>query len=149
MNLKMFLISLLAGLLSTMNVWVDDVKDIRLHVNDMYMIFLMSGWMVLFGSLFYKPHIHEKRQTTAQFYLYLLFFISVIVVSLIAIRNQWFVSDAQFLTGMIPHHSMAIHMAKSIKNKTTDPRVYELANNIIHAQTSEIKLMNHLLQSLN
>ena len=50
----MFFIMLLSGLLSTMNVWVDKVDDIRFSINDAYMTLLMSGWMFLFMGLIYK-----------------------------------------------------------------------------------------------
>jgi hypothetical protein len=45
---------LLSGLLSTMNVWVDKVDDIRFSINDAYMTLLMTGWMFLFMGLIYQ-----------------------------------------------------------------------------------------------
>ena len=50
----MFFIMILSGLLSTMNVWVDKLDDIRFSINDVYMTLLMSGWMFLFMGLVYK-----------------------------------------------------------------------------------------------
>ena len=50
----MFVIMILSGLLSTMNVWVDKIDDIRFSINDVYMILLMTGWMFLFMGLIYK-----------------------------------------------------------------------------------------------
>jgi hypothetical protein len=44
----------LSGLLSTMNVWVDKVDDIRFSINDLYMTLLMTGWMFLFMGLVYE-----------------------------------------------------------------------------------------------
>ena len=41
--LVMFFIMLVAGVLSTMNVWADKIDDIRLSLNDLYMILLMNG----------------------------------------------------------------------------------------------------------
>ena len=38
----MFFIMIVAGALSTMNVWVDKISDIRFSVNDLYMILLMK-----------------------------------------------------------------------------------------------------------
>jgi len=35
-TIPMFIIMILAGLLSSMNVWVDKLSDIRLHLNDIY-----------------------------------------------------------------------------------------------------------------
>ena len=52
--LAMFLMMFISGFLSTMNMWVDKFSDIRFSVNDLYMIFLMNGWMFLFMGIFYK-----------------------------------------------------------------------------------------------
>ena len=54
--LPMIIFSLLAGTLSTMNIWVAKSDDIRFHLNDVYMILLMTSWMVFFDSVYnYKP----------------------------------------------------------------------------------------------
>jgi len=50
----MFFIMVLSGLLSTMNVWVNKVDDIRFSINDLYMTLLMTGWMFLFMGLVYQ-----------------------------------------------------------------------------------------------
>ena len=50
----MFFIMILSGLLSTMNVWVDKLDDIRFSINDAYMTLLMTGWMFFFMGLVYQ-----------------------------------------------------------------------------------------------
>jgi hypothetical protein len=40
----MMTIMFIAGLLSSMNVWVDKISDARLHINDIYMSLLMCSW---------------------------------------------------------------------------------------------------------
>ena len=50
----MFFIMILSGLLSTMNIWVDKLDDVRISVNDAYMTLLMTGWMFLFMGLVYQ-----------------------------------------------------------------------------------------------
>ena len=124
----MILISIVAGILSTMNIWADKLRDIRLHLNDIFMISLMTGWMLLLSGYKYIGII-------------------TVVVSLFLIRSQLFVNDYQFLSGMIPHHSMAISMGKKIKQKTKNPEIITLANNIIDSQEKEIDLMNKLLKN--
>lgn len=47
-------------------------------------------------------------------------------------------SDLQFLDGMIEHHRGAIAMAKDAQTQASDPRVQELAKQIIAAQEPEI-----------
>jgi hypothetical protein len=127
--LPMIVISVIATLLSTMNIWVDNVGDMRFHLNDVYMALLMTSWMVLLDAA-YK----------GRFIVAIIGLISVGVV-IYLIRKQVFVNVCQFSKGMIPHHSMAIRMAKEIKTKTTDDDVIKLADNIINSQTEEIKLM--------
>ncbi len=54
-------------------------------------------------------------------------------------------ADIDFVTGMIPHHQGAIDMAKIVLEKGKDPEIKKLAEGIIKAQESEIKMMNEWL----
>jgi len=128
----MIVISILAALLSTMNVWVDNFSHMRLHLNDIYMALLMTAWMILLGAIYSRD-----------FMVAIVGLISVGTV-IYLIRNQVLINDCQFMKGMIPHHSMAIRMAKEIKNKTNDDKVIKLADNIVRSQTAEIGLMEGL-----
>jgi hypothetical protein len=96
---------ILSGLLSTMNVWVDKISDIRYSINDVYMTLLMTGWMFLFMGLYYKE--------TKIF----IFGLLLVIVMIFCIRSQLFVSQQQYEFGMIPHHSMAILMSKKLLEK--------------------------------
>ena len=124
----MFIIMIVSGLLSTMNVWVDKIEDIRFSLNDLYMTLLMTGWMFLFMGLYYKePYIF----CIGSF---------LVILSIWCIRTQFLVTTEQYKLGMIPHHSMAILMSKKlIKNQPTN--LTEFASNIIHAQEKEIEFM--------
>ena len=130
-NSLMFFIMILSGLLSTMNIWVDKLDDIRFSLNDGYMILLMSGWMFLFMGLFNK----EKK----------IFMIGLLLViaNIWFIRNQFLVSENHFKLGMIPHHSMAVHMSKKLlnKNKNNNIGIQKFLKNIIKTQENEIKFM--------
>ena len=53
--------------------------------------------------------------------------------------------EINFLTGMIPHHQMAINMSKLALRYATDPQVKALAQRIISEQTPEIARMQHYL----
>jgi len=123
----MFFIMLLSGLLSTMNVWVDKVDDIRFSINDAYMTLLMTGWMFLFMGLIYQ----EKS----------VFFIglSLIVFNIWCIRNQFLITETQYKLGMIPHHSMAIHMSKKLLEKKNN--ISPFVKNIIKTQEDEILIL--------
>jgi uncharacterized protein (DUF305 family) len=53
--------------------------------------------------------------------------------------------EINFLTGMIPHHQMAIDMSRLALKYANDPQVTNLAHRIITEQMPEIKRMNHYL----
>ncbi|WP_272976098.1 DUF305 domain-containing protein [Deinococcus geothermalis] len=55
--------------------------------------------------------------------------------------------DRAFLSMMIPHHQMAVDMARAVLPVSKDASVKRWANAIIKAQESEIKQMNTLLKS--
>lgn len=58
------------------------------------------------------------------------------VVLLFANRNQSLIDDVSFMESMIPHHSIAINNARQAS--ISDPRVRELADQIIESQVREI-----------
>jgi hypothetical protein len=134
---EMVLIMFVAGFLSTMNIWANDIKDVKIHINDFYMVALMIGWSILLSSLL---HLNQTQN-----YAMLIASISLVLVILYLIRTQTFVDDQQYLNGMISHHSMAVTMSDKINDKTTNPKIKELSNNIIRDQKNEIKLMNSIL----
>ena len=123
----MFFIMILSGLLSTMNMWVDKYEDVRLSLNDAYMILLMTGWMFLFMGLYYQ----EMRV--------FVFGLVLVVANIWCIRTQFMVSETQYKLGMIPHHSMAIHMSKKLLDKPNNIKPF--LEKVIKTQESEILFM--------
>jgi len=117
----------LAGILSTMNVWTDKLSDIRLSLNDVYMIMLMNGYMFLFMGVY-----------DGQTYITLIGTI-LVVLNIYFIRTQFMVSQNQYILGMIPHHSMAIHMSKKLLKKQNNVKTF--LENIIDTQEKEIDHM--------
>lgn len=61
-------------------------------------------------------------------------------------RQQVVIEDVQFMKSMIPHHSIAINNSR--KSTISDPRVRELANEIIEAQVREIEVMKRLINDI-
>ena len=51
------------------------------------------------------------------------------------------VSTNQYITGMIPHHSMAVHMSKKLIENEEKSNIKDFVNNIINTQEEEIKFM--------
>jgi hypothetical protein len=125
----MFFIMILAGILSTMNVWVDKIDDIRISLNDIYMIFLMTGWMFFFMGLFYKETI------------IVIFGLLLVLLNILFIRTQFLVNEKQYKHGMIPHHSMAVHMSKKLLEKENS--MQDFLDNLIKTQNEEIKILKN------
>ena len=141
-DLVMLIIMIFAGLLSSMNIWVDKLSDIKLHLNDAYMTFLMVGWMFVFMGIYYL--------NSSNFIIGLL----LVITMLYCIRNQVFINENQYLNGMIPHHSMAVLMSKKLLgknnvngNSSLHPEIKQLAMNIISSQQNEINLMKTYARS--
>ena len=129
----MIIMSILAGLLSTMNMWTTKFECMRLHLNDIYMVLLMTSWMILFHSIYY----YNNNQT-------IIVSLLCVIVFIYCIRKQVFVDDTQFMKGMIPHHDMAVFMSEKIKEKSRDKNIIVLADNIIKSQNEEIEFMVNL-----
>lgn len=71
----------------------------------------------------------------------------IAAVGLLAVnRSQALVGDVAFMRSMIPHHSIAINNAR--KASISDPRVRELADEIIESQVREIEEMKLLIDSI-
>jgi hypothetical protein len=120
---------IISGILSTMNIWVDKFSDISFSINDIYMIFLMTGWMFLFMGLLYQE------------FKILMIGLSIVIVMIWCIRTQFMVSINQYKLGMIPHHSMAIHMSRKLLEKEQDTNISSFLKNIIKTQENEIIFM--------
>lgn len=133
--LEMIAIMISSGILSSMWVWSDKLSDIRLSINDFYMIGLMTSWMCLIMAILYWNPI--------------IFIISsiAIIAFYIAIRQQLFIGLGQFYAGMIPHHSMALLMSKRLLEKQPDLNRddREFILRIIKTQETEIEWMKSRL----
>ncbi|MFP7721707.1 DUF305 domain-containing protein [Lysobacter sp. A3-1-A15] len=70
----------------------------------------------------------------------------ILVGSLYLVRSQATVADVSWMKAMIPHHSIAI--LTSERANISDPRVRELADEIIEAQRREIAEMKALIEDL-
>lgn len=131
--LTMFGIMILSGFLSTMNVWADKLDDVRLSLNDAYMTFLMAGWMILFMALLYGDRGIAILGAV------------LVIIMIWCIRTQAFITERQFLLGMIPHHSMAVLMSKQLKKRENN--IQSFLQEIINTQEKEIKFMKDVLST--
>jgi hypothetical protein len=128
----MLIACILSGMASTMNMWIDKWDDFYFSLNDLYMTGLMTGWMFFFMGI-----LQLEKYT-------ILFGLIVTTISFYFIRKQSFVTEIEYLRGMIPHHSMAILMSKRLKEKTHT--IQHLLDQIIETQQKEIILMKSYLE---
>lgn len=70
----------------------------------------------------------------------------VFAAALFLVRSQTTVDDVSYMKAMIPHHSIAI--LTSSRANISDPRVRQLADDIIETQRREIDEMKGLIADL-
>ena len=109
-----------------------------------------KGWMALYMGAamavvmlaFMLGMYTDKRANAA------IFLGSAVVFAgaLFFVRAQTTVGDVAWMKAMIPHHSIAI--LTSERAQISDPRVRQLADEIIEAQRREIAEMEALIDSL-
>lgn len=108
----------------------------------MYMSMLMTGVMAVV-MLWFMRHMYTDKRTNT---LIVGGSIGLFLIALFLVRSQILVDDVDYLEAMIPHHSIAI--LTSERAQITDPRVRELADEIISAQEREIAEMKKLIEEL-
>ena len=137
----MMIIMFIAGLLSSMNVWVNKISDIHLHLNDIYMSLLMCSWCLILMGIYY---------INSQILLIGIIFTFIMIY---CIRTQIFIDENQYLKGMIPHHSMAVLMSRELLNKEYNKEIHlsndikKLTKHIINSQNYEINFMKSVNQT--
>jgi uncharacterized membrane protein YvlD (DUF360 family) len=113
-----------------------NTENTTINLNKIYNALLMAFIMGIIEILMHSVHIDYTMLIALLFLTTVLFYF---------IRNQVFINDTQFYLSMIEHHQMALEMAKSIKQKTTDPDLQNLADNILKTQKEEIDFMRNKL----
>ncbi len=107
-----------------------------------YMVLIMGAIMAVVMLLFMIDKYPNKKANTLIFIGSAVLFAS----SLFLVRSQITVGDVAWMKGMIPHHSIAILTSKRAHIK--DPRVRQLADDIIAAQEREIEEMKRYIKDL-
>lgn len=107
-----------------------------------YMALVMGATMAVI-MLAYMLGMYGKRGVNIAIFVGSLL---VFAVSLWLVRSQQTVDQVSWMKAMIPHHSIAI--LTSERATITDPRVRELADQIIQSQREEIAQMKQLVNEL-
>lgn len=109
----------------------------------LYMALLMGATMSIIMLAFMT---HMLKNTKINFGI-VISSIAIFGISLFLLRSQTLVNDVDYMKAMIPHHSVAILTSERAEIK--DPRVRELAEEIIDAQLREIEEMKELIAELD
>ena len=107
-----------------------------------YMAFAMGAGMGAVMLLFMLGMYQNRKLNTG----ILLGCALVFAGALWLMRSQATVQDVSYMRAMIPHHSIAIMTSE--RANISDPRVRELADEIIAAQRREIREMEALIADL-
>lgn len=108
----------------------------------LWMALIMGASMAIVMLLFMWTMYPRKSANIAIF----LAGVGVFSGALWLVRSQQTVDDVAYMQAMIPHHSIAIMTSE--RAHIRDPRVRELANNIIESQVREIGEMERLIANL-
>ena len=107
-----------------------------------YMALYMGAGMAVI-MLAFMSNMYKKTKVNLMIYgLSVLLF----TVGIWGVRSQATVDQVDWMQAMIPHHSIAI--LTSSRADIEDPRVQQLADDIIEAQQREIKEMQALIEAL-
>ena len=107
-----------------------------------YMSILMGSIMAVVMLLFMLAKYPSKKING----LIVIVSVGLFSGALYLVRSQTTIDDVAWMKAMIPHHSIAI--LTSERANISDPRVKQLANDIIAAQNREIKEMKSLIEDL-
>jgi hypothetical protein len=107
-----------------------------------YMALMMGAAMAAI-MLSFMQHMLDNRRANVGI---LIGSALVFVLAIWLVRSQTTVGQVSYMRAMIPHHSIAI--LTSERAEITDPRVRELADEIIQTQREEIAEMRVLIDDL-
>ena len=107
-----------------------------------YMAFVMGATMGAVMLLFMRGMYENRKLNMA----ILAGSAVVFALALWLMRSQATVEDVSYMRAMIPHHSIAIMTSE--RANISDPRVRELADEIIASQRREIAEMKALIAEL-
>lgn len=121
---------------------VDKFNHIYISLNRIYMTTLMVTAMALLMIAF-MPSMYQNKKLNN---IINGTCIGVFLIVFFLLRTQTFVNDKQFMKSMIPHHSSAILVSHGATLK--DPKVRDLAREIIESQEREINQMKDILAKM-
>ncbi len=128
--LLIFVISCIAGVLTTNNIYVSNIDDIRFGIDDIYKILLQSFVILTILSMYY-------RQISMG-----MLFMGMSGFLLWAIRSRFLITEKEYIKSMIPKHSASVFISQ--KMLEVPNQIQGFLNNTIYSQVSEIELMKQI-----
>lgn len=124
-------------------IMTNSVKNVTNSTGKLYIsviMALMMGLLEVFMPMD-KSHSHSHSHSN----ILMIIVISILLGLFVYIyRNQKGVDDANYLSEMIEHHSMAVLTSSKIAKKTRNPKVKKLARRIEETQKEEIEEMRKM-----
>jgi len=127
-------------LFNPMNVLAYRLDDLYVSLTLFYGGILMAANMVWGHEI-----IHYLSMGHFNKFTFIIGILLSVTTTIILLRQQLFISDEQWLRRMISHHSTALTTSHKIYKRTTNPKLKELASDIIQTQEKEISLMKSML----
>lgn len=127
--------------LTYVNSW--SIQHVHWSETRLYMAILMGAAMAAVMLLYMRPMYRSTKLNGAILGTCALAFIGALWL----VRSQRTIGEVSWMRAMIPHHSIAI--LTSERADLRDPRVRELARQIIEAQRREIEQMKWLIAELS
>jgi hypothetical protein len=137
---SMFIGSFIIQYLLMSLIMVNNIGDLTNSLGKIYMSIIMGLYMIVVEVIM---HDHQYDVFSTKYYAT---FGILLVAFILLYRTQQFITDRQYLEGMIEHHSMAILTSNKILEKTDNYNVAKLAKEILQKQQDEIIVMKDLLK---
>ena len=137
----MFIVMTIIGILfNPMNILAYSLNDLYFSYTLFYGGLLMASNMIWAHEI-----IHYFTMGHFNFYVFIFGIILSILISFFLLRKQFLVNDKEWLKRMISHHSTALTTSNKIYERTNNPQIKKLANEIILTQEKEILQMKLML----
>ena len=137
----MFIVMVIIGMLfNPMNILAYRINDLYISLTLFYCGLLMASNMVWAHEI-----VHYLSMGHFNMLVFSIGILLSISISILLLRKQLLVGDKQWLRRMIPHHSTALTTTHQIYNRTNNPKIKDLAKEIIDTQEREIQLMKSML----
>ena len=140
-HVNMFIVMVVFGIL------FNPMNALAYRFNDLYLSqTLFYGGLLMASNMIWAHEIvHYLSMGHFNIKVFMIGIVLSICITLFLLRNQFLISDHQWLKRMISHHSTALTTSNIIYNRTHNPKIKKLAKEIIDTQEREITLMKSML----